>query len=111
MHRHAFEALDCTLRDILGQIDPQNRNIPFGNKIIVFGGDFRQILHVVNKGKQIDIVNASFNRSYRMSFNRSYLTSVKILKVFSRLIQAEISFGNLNSILIKKCQNYLPPKN
>ena len=88
MHRHAFEALDCTLRDILGQIDPQNRNIPFGNKIIVFGGDFRQILPVVNKGKQIDIVNASFNRSYRMSFNRSYLTSVKILKLtFNMRIQ------------------------
>ena len=44
MHRHEFEALDCTLRDIMGQIDPQNRNIPFGKKIIVFGGDFRKIL-------------------------------------------------------------------
>ena len=47
MHRHAFEALDRSLRDIMGQIDPKNFDIPFGNKIIVFGGDFRQTLPVV----------------------------------------------------------------
>ena len=29
-------------------------------------------------------------------------TRLKILKVFARLIQAEISFGNLSSFLIKK---------
>ena len=74
MHRHAFEALDRTLRDIMGQIDTKNRNLPFGYKIIVFGGDFRQILPVVKIGTQIDIVNASFNRSYLWS-------SVKILKL------------------------------
>ena len=74
MHRDAFEALDRTLRDIMGQIDPKNRDIPFGNKIIVFGDDFRQILPVVKKGIQIDIVIASFNRSYLWS-------SVHILKL------------------------------
>ena len=74
MHRHAFESLDRTLRDIMGQINPRYRDIPFGNKIIVFGGDFRQILPVVKKGTQIDIVNASFNHSYLW-------TTVKILKL------------------------------
>ena len=63
MHRHAFEALDRSLRDIMGQIDPKNFDIPFGNKIIVFGGDFRQTLPVVKNGTRYDIVNASFNRS------------------------------------------------
>jgi hypothetical protein len=63
MHRHAFEALDRTLRSIMGNINPKFRNIPFGNKIIVFGGDFRQILPVVKKGTRGAIVNASFNRS------------------------------------------------
>ena len=63
MHRHAFEALDQSLRDIMGSIDPRNRKIPFGNKVIVFGGDFRQILPVVKKGTRNDIINASFNRS------------------------------------------------
>ena len=60
MHRLAFEALYRTLRDIMGVIDPMNRSVPFVNKIIIFGGDFRQVLPVVKKGTQSDIVNASF---------------------------------------------------
>jgi hypothetical protein len=63
MHRHAFEALDRTLRDIMGALDPKLKDVPFGNKIIVFGGDFRQILPVVRKGTRSEIVNAAFNRS------------------------------------------------
>ncbi|KRH12778.1 hypothetical protein GLYMA_15G193800v4 [Glycine max] len=42
-HKFAFEALDKSLKDIM-----QN-NLPFGGKIIVFGGDFRQILPIVPK--------------------------------------------------------------
>ena len=40
-HRHLLEALDRTLRDIM--MDDQ----PFGGKVLVLGGDFRQILPVV----------------------------------------------------------------
>ncbi|KRH49675.1 hypothetical protein GLYMA_07G171700v4 [Glycine max] len=43
-HKFAFEALDKSLKDIM-----QN-NLAFGGKIIVFGGDFRQILPIVPKG-------------------------------------------------------------
>ena len=63
MHRHAFEALDRSLRDIMSDVDPSFNDIPFGNKIIIFGGDFRQILPVVKRGTRGDIVNAAFNRS------------------------------------------------
>ncbi len=63
MHRHAFEAIDRTLRDIMQHVNPKFKDIPFGNKIVVFGGDFRQILPVVKKGTANDIINASFNRS------------------------------------------------
>ncbi|XP_076893885.1 uncharacterized protein LOC143546014 [Bidens hawaiensis] len=41
---------DRTLRDILGC-----RNQPFGGKVIVFGGDFRQILPVVQHGTRQDV--------------------------------------------------------
>jgi len=61
--RKAFEALDRSIRDIMGRVDPENAKYPFGNKIIVFGGDFRQVLPVVKRGRRGDIVNASFNRS------------------------------------------------
>jgi hypothetical protein len=64
MSKQAFEALDRSLRDIMSQVNPNFKTIPFGNKIILFGGDFRQILPVVKKGSESDIVNASFNRSY-----------------------------------------------
>lgn len=74
MHRHAFEALDRSLRDIMGAINPLYEKIPFGNKIIIFGGDFRQILPVVKRGCRDDIVNASFNRS-------EIWANVKILKL------------------------------
>lgn len=62
-NRYAFEALDRSLRDIMSVEDPNNKNIPFGNKIMVFGGDFRQILPVIKKGNQQQIVSSSFNRS------------------------------------------------
>ena len=50
MHRWAFEALDRSLRDIMSLDDKNNNKIPFGNKLIVCGGDFRQILPVRKKG-------------------------------------------------------------
>ncbi|XP_006577380.1 ATP-dependent DNA helicase RRM3-like [Glycine soja] len=57
-HRFAFEALDKSLKDIM-----QN-NLPFGGKIVVFGGDFRQILPIVPKGNRSDIVHATINALY-----------------------------------------------
>jgi len=36
--RYALEIIDRTLRDIM------NNNLSFGGKIIVLGGDFRQLL-------------------------------------------------------------------
>ncbi|KAG5117266.1 hypothetical protein JHK84_043379 [Glycine max] len=48
-HKFAFEALDKSLKDIM-----QN-NLPVEGKIIVFGGDFRQILPIVPKGNRSNI--------------------------------------------------------
>ncbi|XP_070032426.1 uncharacterized protein [Nicotiana tomentosiformis] len=49
MHRYCFEALDRTLRDILIFKDASNLDRPFGEKMVVLGGDFRQILPVIPK--------------------------------------------------------------
>nr|GEW52371.1 hypothetical protein [Tanacetum cinerariifolium] len=59
LNKHCFKALDRTLRDIL-----RVSNIPFGGKVIVFGGGFRQILPIITGGTRQDIVNASLNSSY-----------------------------------------------
>ncbi|XP_052619873.1 uncharacterized protein LOC111878714 [Lactuca sativa] len=74
VHKHAFEALDRTLRDVLSFGNVRNSHIPFGGKVIVFGGDFRQILPVVPNGSRQEIVNASLSSSY-------IWTNCKVLKL------------------------------
>ncbi|XP_022011537.1 uncharacterized protein LOC110911246 [Helianthus annuus] len=64
IHRHGFEALDRTLKDILKCDGSHNSESPFGGKTIVFGGDFRQTLPVIQGGTRQDIVNASLTSSY-----------------------------------------------
>ncbi|XP_012842348.1 PREDICTED: uncharacterized protein LOC105962582 [Erythranthe guttata] len=49
MHMYCFEALDKTMKSIL------DSDIPFGGKVVVLGGDFRQILPVVLKASRQDI--------------------------------------------------------
>ena len=39
--KYAIEAVDRTLQDIMGNKEP------FGGKVVVLGGDFRQVLPVV----------------------------------------------------------------
>ncbi|XP_014678518.1 PREDICTED: uncharacterized protein LOC106818314 [Priapulus caudatus] len=56
-HRHLLEALDRTLRDITSQ------DLPFGGKVMVLAGDFRQVLPVIKRGSRAQIVDASLKRS------------------------------------------------
>ncbi|CAN6860519.1 unnamed protein product [Brassica oleracea] len=60
MSRHCFESLDRSMKDILGN----NDNRPFGGKVVVFGGDFRQILAVIHGAGRPEIVMESLNSSY-----------------------------------------------
>ncbi|KAD5803352.1 hypothetical protein E3N88_14712 [Mikania micrantha] len=64
VHKHAFEALDRTMRDILLPHESTNTGVPFGGKTIVFCGDFRQILPVIKNGTRQEIVNGSLSSSY-----------------------------------------------
>ncbi|XP_021986331.1 uncharacterized protein LOC110882676 [Helianthus annuus] len=63
-HRHCFEALDRTLRDNLRFKDASNEDRLFGGMVVVFGGNYRQILPVIPKGSRHEIVNASLNSSH-----------------------------------------------
>ena len=62
-HRFCFEALDRTLRDLLSVDDPSNAAKPFGGLPILLGGDFRQVLLVIQGADRSQIVNASLIRS------------------------------------------------
>ncbi|XP_016178392.1 uncharacterized protein LOC107620783 [Arachis ipaensis] len=63
MNKLAFEALDRTFRDIMSSKVASTRDIPFGGKVIVLGGDFRQVLPVIPKATRAEIVMASINSS------------------------------------------------
>lgn len=64
IHKFFFEALDRTMRDLLRSTNPNSYDMTFGGKIVVFGGDFIQILRIIPKGTGQDIVGASINSSY-----------------------------------------------
>ncbi|XP_074298793.1 ATP-dependent DNA helicase PIF1-like [Silene latifolia] len=51
--RQSIEHFERTLRDIC------SKNIPFGGKVVVFGGDFRQVLPVIPKSTLREAINAS----------------------------------------------------
>ena len=57
MEIEVFDAIDRLLRDLMGN------DVPFGGKVIVFGGDFRQILPVVKKGSASQIIEKCVVRS------------------------------------------------
>lgn len=57
-HHNAAEALDHSLHDIC------NCNQPFGGKTMIFGGNFQQMLPMVPKGTQEDIIATSLPKSY-----------------------------------------------
>jgi ATP-dependent DNA helicase PIF1 len=62
-HLHIFMAIDRTLRDIMSLHDSLMSEIHFGNKLILFGGDFRQILPVIKNGNRSAIVNATIKKA------------------------------------------------
>ncbi|XP_058742975.1 uncharacterized protein LOC131615798 [Vicia villosa] len=61
-HKYAIESLDRTLKDVMSA--DKNSTDVFGGKVVVFGGDFRQILPVVPRGSHSDIVHCAINASY-----------------------------------------------
>lgn len=62
-HRHIFEAIDRTLKDLMKTVNPENEHRAFGGKIMVFGGDFRQIPPVIKRGSREDTITACLKRS------------------------------------------------
>ena len=52
VNRRALEALDRTLQDLM------EINSPFGGKVLILGGDFRQVLPVIPKGTKAELLDA-----------------------------------------------------
>jgi ATP-dependent DNA helicase PIF1 len=61
-HKHVFKAVNRTLQHVMGVVDPALKDMFFGGKVVVMGGDFRQILPMVPRGTRGQIVDASLKR-------------------------------------------------
>ncbi|KAD5961964.1 hypothetical protein E3N88_13437 [Mikania micrantha] len=57
--RRCFESLDRTLRNIL-----EKKDVPFGGKSVLLGGDFRQTLPIKVKATKSEIISLSLPMSY-----------------------------------------------
>ncbi|XP_057427107.1 uncharacterized protein LOC130720473 [Lotus japonicus] len=87
VNRWAFEGLDRTLRDIMLQSNPNSSDKPFGGKVVVLGGDFRQTLPIIPKASREEIVMATINSSRLWKF-------CKVLKLIENM---RINQGGLDS--------------
>lgn len=59
----AINCMDRLLRDIMKTEDPALNDVPMGGKVILFGGDFRQVLPVVPHGSRAQIVESCMQNS------------------------------------------------
>ncbi|XP_025616692.1 uncharacterized protein [Arachis hypogaea] len=66
--RYCYEALDKCLGDIMRCSPTYSKDLPFGGKVVVLGGDFRQILPVISRGSRQDIVHSIVNLSCLWKF-------------------------------------------
>ena len=63
-HKHLFECLNRSLRDIMGSVDSDFEKIMFGGKVVLLGGGFKQILPVIQHGSRNDIIRACLKKSF-----------------------------------------------
>ncbi|RYR48505.1 hypothetical protein Ahy_A07g034527 [Arachis hypogaea] len=66
--RYCYEVPDKCLGDIMRCSPTYSKDLPFGGKVVVLGGDFKQILHVIPRGSRQDIVHSTVNSSYLWKF-------------------------------------------
>ncbi|KAG2210181.1 hypothetical protein INT45_004502 [Circinella minor] len=63
MSKDLIECVNCNMQDLMKSVDPELEHVPFGGKLIVFSGDFRQVLPVIPNASRAQIVAQSLKRS------------------------------------------------
>ncbi|XP_065639509.1 uncharacterized protein LOC100203419 [Hydra vulgaris] len=81
--KHALNAIDRLLKDVC------NNNFPFGGKVILFGGDFRQILPVVKRGQPAEVVEAGIKCSLHWQWVQKFKLTENM-----RVYDGEREFSN-----------------
>ncbi|XP_077128631.1 uncharacterized protein LOC143784336 isoform X1 [Ranitomeya variabilis] len=63
LSKYALHVIDRDLRDVMTTNVAHKEKTPFGGKVIVFGGDFRQCLPVIPHGTRTDVVESCIKYS------------------------------------------------
>lgn len=63
MDRFAVEAVSRFFQDLMGSTDPMLEHVPFGGKLVIFGGDYLQTLPVIQNADQAGIVGRCLKSS------------------------------------------------
>lgn len=97
-HRHVFMAVERTLKDIMTTADPEStiNDTLFGNKRILFGGDFRQVLPVVKKGNRSAIVNSTIKNAPFWKEVTQFKLTIN-MRIKSAAINSGVDESKLNS--------------
>jgi hypothetical protein len=89
------------LRDILSEKYEKASDIPFGGKVVVLGGDPKQILPVIENGSKSQIINALILRSYLWNHvTRLYLTENMRLQNIKSSSTEYVDLNNFNNWIL-----------
>lgn len=77
-NRLAFEALDRTLKDIIGYQRLEKVDQPFGEKIVLLGRDFMNIIPVISRAQRHDIVHSCINKSNLLDYCKIFMLSTNM---------------------------------
>ena len=80
--RYTLEIVDRALKDLM------NNNLPFGGKIMILGGDFRQLLPVKIGGTRSEVVNLSIKYSHLWKYFKHFNLTKNM-----RVLPDEIEFS------------------
>ncbi|CAL1411476.1 unnamed protein product [Linum trigynum] len=96
VHRLSFEAVDRAFCDVMNIPFIGQHYRPFGGKLMLLGGDFRQTLPVIADAGREESVDASLTRSYLWNFC-NVLSLIQNMVVPSSLNERE-SYSGMNFV-------------
>ncbi|XP_016185048.1 uncharacterized protein LOC107626664 [Arachis ipaensis] len=110
--RYCYEVPDKCLGDIMRCSPTYSKYLPFGGKVVVLGGDFRQILSVILQGSRQDIIHSTVNSSYLWKFCQ-VLKLTKNMRLSVRTTASDQDeteqFENMSSKDLFKARTILAP--
>ncbi|XP_015972039.1 uncharacterized protein LOC107495404 [Arachis duranensis] len=101
-----YEVPDKCLGDIMRCSPTYSKDLPFGGKMVVLGGDFRQILPVIPRESRQDIVHSTVNSSYLWKFCQVTIWMVNLRYVFQEILLFLLWTRHLMNI-VEEVNNHL----